>query len=91
MGVSKKLGAPYFGVLIIRVLLFRVPYQALGGSWLVISGVISRLTIVITHIRGLITPDITTPEPPSINCLSISLSEGEKFVLSGPYEIRRCF
>ena len=28
----------------------------LGGSWGVISGVISRVTIVITHIRGLITP-----------------------------------
>ena len=37
----------------------------LGGSWLVISGVISRVTIVITHIRGLITPLITTHEPPS--------------------------
>ena len=28
----------------------------LGGSCAVISGVISRVTIVITHIRGLITP-----------------------------------
>ena len=37
----------------------------LGGSWVVISGVISRATIVITHIRGLITPLITTHEPPS--------------------------
>ena len=36
----------------------------LGGSWVVISGVIIRLTIVITHIRGLITPVITTHEPP---------------------------
>ena len=34
-------------------------------SWVVISGVISRLTTVITHIRGLITPFITTHEPPS--------------------------
>ena len=25
----------------------------LGGSWVVISGVISRVTILITHIRGL--------------------------------------
>ena len=32
----------------------------LGGSWVVISGVISRVTIVITQIRGLITPLITT-------------------------------
>ena len=37
----------------------------LGGSWVVISGVISRVTIVITHIRGLITPLITAHEPPS--------------------------
>ena len=35
----------------------------LGGSWVVISGVISRATKVITHIRGLITPLITTPKP----------------------------
>ena len=37
----------------------------LGGSWVVISRVISRLTILITHTRGLITLLITTPEPPS--------------------------
>ena len=38
----------------------------LGGSRVVMSGVVSRVTIVITHIRGLITPLITTDEPPSI-------------------------
>ena len=37
----------------------------LGGSWVIISGVRSRVTVVITHLRGLITPLITTPEPPS--------------------------
>ena len=37
----------------------------LGGSWVVISGVISRVTRLITHIRGLITLLITTHEPPS--------------------------
>ena len=37
----------------------------LGGSWVVISRVISRVTIFITHIRGLITLLITTHEPPS--------------------------
>ena len=41
----------------------------LGGSWVVrvvISGVISRVTIVmITHSRGPITPLMTTHEPPS--------------------------
>ena len=37
----------------------------LGGSWVVINKVISRITILITHIRGLITLLITTHEPPS--------------------------
>ena len=37
----------------------------LGGSWVVLSAGISRVTKVITHIRGLITPLITTHEPPS--------------------------
>ena len=37
----------------------------LGGSWVVISGVISMVTIPITHIRGHITLLITTHEPPS--------------------------
>ena len=37
----------------------------LGSSWVVISRVISRVTILITHIRGLITLLITTHEPPS--------------------------
>ena len=46
----------------------------LGGSWLVISGVICRVTIVITIIRGLITPVITTHEPPSISRGERSLS-----------------
>ena len=31
----------------------------------VISGAISRVTIILTHIRGLITPLITTHELPS--------------------------
>ena len=39
--------------------------RLLGGSWVVISGVISRVTILIIHIRGLITPLITIHEPPS--------------------------
>ena len=38
----------------------------LGGSWVVISGVIRKVTIVTTHIRGLITLLMTTHEPPSI-------------------------
>ena len=37
----------------------------LGGSRVVVSRVISKVTILITLIRGLITPLITTHEPPS--------------------------
>ena len=36
----------------------------LGGPWVVINGVISKVSILIPHIRGLVTP-LTTPEPPS--------------------------
>ena len=39
----------------------------LGGSWVVISGVISPLIWVITIVTLLITPLITTHEPPSRN------------------------
>ena len=42
-----------------------VEEPVLGGSWVVISRVTSRTTIVITHTRGLITPVITAHEPPS--------------------------
>ena len=48
---------PFKGTLIVPL----VP----GGSWVVISGVISKVTVLITLIRGLITPLITTHEPPS--------------------------
>ena len=41
------------------------PSPILGGSWVVITGVIIRVTILISHVRGLITPLITTHEPPS--------------------------
>ena len=37
----------------------------LGGSWVDISRFINRVAIPITHIKGLITPLITTHEPPS--------------------------
>ena len=37
----------------------------LGGSWVAISRVISKVTIAITHIRGLIAILITSHEPPS--------------------------
>ena len=38
----------------------------LGGSWGGISTVLYRVTILITHIKGLMTPLITTHEPPRI-------------------------
>ena len=38
-------------------------FVLLRGSWVVISGVISRVTINIIRIRGLKTPLITTHEP----------------------------
>ena len=38
----------------------------LGGLWVVKSRVISRVTILLPHIRGLITPVFTTHEPPSL-------------------------
>ena len=64
MGVSG-----YFGVLKApqktrKAATTYVHEPVLGGSWVVISGVVSRVTIVIIHIRGLITPLITTHEPP---------------------------
>ena len=39
-------------------------HARLGGSWVVINGVISRVTILMNHTRGLITPLRTTHEPP---------------------------
>ena len=47
------------------ILCFHPGVGLIGGSWVVISRAISRITRPITHIRGLITPLITTPEPPS--------------------------
>ena len=53
-------------------------WDLLGGSRVVPSRVISRVTILITHIRGigrvtiLITLLITTPEPPS-RCFELPL------------------
>ena len=38
-------------------------HRPLGGSWVVISGVINRVTMVTSHIRGLITPLIATLNP----------------------------
>ena len=38
----------------------------LGGSWVVISRVISTVAILITHIKGLISPLLTTLNPKSL-------------------------
>ena len=39
--------------------------MVLGDSWVVISGVICRVTILLTHVRGLITThEPQNPEPP---------------------------
>ena len=40
----------------------------LGGSWVGISGVISRVTVPITHMKGMITPLRETHRPPSRAC-----------------------
>ena len=37
----------------------------LGGSWVAISRVLTRVTVLTTLIRELISPPIITPEPPS--------------------------
>ena len=39
----------------------------LGCSGFVISGAISKVTVIITQIRGLLTPLITTLNPQSLN------------------------
>ena len=39
----------------------------LGGSWVVVSKVICRVTIAITYVRGLMTRRKTNHEPPSKN------------------------
>ena len=52
------------------------PKPHFGGSWVVTSRAISRVTIVLAHIRGLITPLITTHEPPSKN-LQLNMQELE--------------
>ena len=55
----------YAGLILICGVLLHKYDALLGGSWLVTSRVLSRITIVTTHIKGLITPLITTHEPPS--------------------------
>ena len=44
----------------------RIRHRLLGGSWVAISRVISKVITLITLIRGLTTPRITAHEPPSV-------------------------
>ena len=44
--------------------------MVLGGSWVVVSGVIGPLIWVVTIVTLLITPFITTHEPPRLITLS---------------------
>ena len=48
----------------------KVKGYLLGGSWLAIRGVISRVSIVIFHMRRFLTPFITTHEPSSTPLLA---------------------
>ena len=41
----------------------------MGGSWVVVIGLVIRATIIIKRIRGLMTALITTREPPSVTML----------------------
>ena len=45
---------------VFRVYRSRFSVSLLGGSWVVISRITSRVTLLIIHIRGLLTPLITT-------------------------------
>ena len=53
---------------------YKMPAQKgldlLGGSWVVISRVISRVTIAITYIRGLIAP-LTITIPMNLQVVSV--------------------
>ena len=56
----------------------------LGGSWVVISRVKSRITIVITHIKGLLTLQKSTHEPPRIPCIMATVPYEEGFFAGIP-------
>ena len=49
-----------------------------GGSWVLINGVMIRVTILISHIRGLITPLLTTHEPPSRGSLVLEAQRTQR-------------
>ena len=59
--------------------------RLLGGSWVVVSRVISTVTILITHIMRLITPLITTPEL-SRKVAGESFT-GQSFLLGWPADV----
>ena len=51
----------------------------LGGSWVVISRVISRVTTVISPIRGLMTGLLTTHELPSTLLMTRKVPPSSKY------------
>ena len=61
----------------------------LGGSWVVISGVRSRVPIVRTRLRGFVTLRITTHEPPSatagLDKGSVRVQKGSERLLGGAW------
>ena len=63
-------------------------HTLVGGSWVVISGVISRITLVITRIRGLITPLTTTHEPPSKALLELGRQKGRNLRNDGSGSVK---
>ena len=60
----------------------------LRGSWVVISGVRSRVTVVITQFWDLyMTPFTTIPQPPSSGCQKMR-KESIGFIVSRAYRFR---
>ena len=57
--------------------------RILGGSWVVIKGLISRVTILITHIGGLITPLMTMARCSQTQGIRAALPHGDPRVAPG--------
>ena len=64
-----------FIMMIDRLMRTPKPTTRFWGTWVVISGVISRVIIVNTHIRGQITPLIAAHEPSTTPFLGFCLSQ----------------
>ena len=69
--------------------LVQLPGGLLGGSWVVISRVISPLIGVITIVTLVITPLITTREPPSRSSESLNPDHPKlRTSYSKPHKVR---